>query len=591
LNCVLVATLLSQLLQTAQASWFGGNGAEYDSERLYRIDFVRAMQEAEEARIEAMHRKSLTDRILALAEKVVPGSRRMNDQDQYFKYEDVNDWNQVDLAEMAIKYTGCQNIKRWDDDMAAGGDSPLMMDRFVMFRLCDADQCSAYNDWGCNSNYGEYLIPMEDYLSLMAEYHFQQFSRYCKTCYLCSKLDYYNESEEEEEDQGDDKVDMDDDVNITEAYANYGDDAWVGYRQYWYEPDYWDDDGNGGNNRRRTGYSYYQQGGGAANYYYGDKGYNFSYGDYNDNKWYEDQDTGKCIFEDVCSNYRGACKSYNPNATFYESYFSCSKFTVGNNAVYLAPHCRSDGHTIGIGMYSDQYCTDFTGDEETVAQFTGQKFDDDELSNYYDKTCISCQASEGFSLITDDAISQNQDLTYPLCSVLYESSAKCNKYASDTLAYSDDEWNQAMNEDEVCDFLEAMNDHSYNEYGQLYLGSNDLGEWFDDPRASTGQKMLLLLSLASFVFLAVYSAYLTKKLIYRKPWRPPRNVHSPYSSGAYASGPARAVAEAGRVSRANSGIVALRSGDGSSSMRDAWGDNDTYARSYRGGGSEGGTFA
>mmetsp|Transcript_3694 Transcript_3694/g.4920 ORF Transcript_3694/g.4920 Transcript_3694/m.4920 type:complete len:611 (+) Transcript_3694:31-1863(+) len=576
--CLVV--VLCSLAGSANAAWFGKPKDE--SERIYRIEFVKAMEEAEDAKREAEHRKSLTDRILALAQKVSSGSgRRMEDENQYYKYEDVNDWNAVEnMAGMAIKYTGCQNIQRWDDTMAAGGESPFLMDRFVMFRLCDANKCSSYNKWGCNSNYGEYVIPMEDYLSLMADYHFQQYSRYCQTCYLCSKLDYYKVTEDEDATQQ--GVD-DDTVNITEA--TYDDDAWSGYRQYWYEPDYWEDDDYNGN-RRRTGYSYYQQGGGAANYYYGDSGYNFTYGDYMENKWYEDANTGKCVFEEVCTNYRGACKSYNPNATFYESYFTCSSFTVGSTVGYLAPHCRSDGHTIGIGLYSDSYCSNYTGDESKVQEFTGQTFDDGELTNYYDKNCIPCHASEGFSLITDDALSANEDLTYPLCSVLYESSAKCNKHASDTLTYNDDETNQEMNEETVCGFLESMNEHSYTEYGQIYLASNDLGEWFEDPRASLSQKMLLLVSMAAFTYFAVYSVYLTKKLIYRKPWRPPRNVHSPYSSGASDAASAYAVSEVGRASRARSGILSLRSGEGASYLRDPWGDHDNYSKR-----TGGGTFA
>ena len=155
-----------------------------------------------------------------------------------------------------------------------------------------------------------------------------------------------------------------------------------------------------------------------------------------DKAWYEDEDTGKCIFENVCTNFRSACKTFNPNATFYENYFSCSKFTVGNNAVYLAPHCRSDGSSIGIGIYSDQYCSDFIGDEVDISEFTGQNFDDGELQSYYDKTCLSCSASDGFSLITDDALKADQDLTYPLCTVLYQNSAKCNLYAANILEYT-----------------------------------------------------------------------------------------------------------------------------------------------------------
>ena len=222
-----------RLMVVTLSSLFSLNHAllhtRYDSERMYRDEFVRAMKEIEDERQRETHRQSIMERILNVAKKVVTTSsqtsRRLNDQ--YFKYEDVNDWNIVgNLAEMAIKYTGCQNIKRWDDNMAKYGEgSPLFMDRFVMFRLCEAEYCSAYNKRGCDYNFGEYMIPMEDYLSLMAEYHFQQFSRYCKTCYHCMKLDYYNAGED-----GNAAPDDDTTQANTTNYDNYsyGDDYWAG---------------------------------------------------------------------------------------------------------------------------------------------------------------------------------------------------------------------------------------------------------------------------------------------------------------------------------------------------------------------------
>jgi hypothetical protein len=147
--------------------------------------------------------------------------------------------------------------------------------------------------------------------------------------------------------------------------------------------------------------------------------------------WYADDD-GKCIFEHVCSNFRYACRDFNPNATFYEDYYSCSAFAVGNNVGYLGPHCGSDGRTIGIGIYKDAFCSVYLGDEQDIQQYTGYKFDSSELQFYYDKACISCSAIDGFSLITDDALMASRDITYPLCAMLYENSAKCNRALSVT---------------------------------------------------------------------------------------------------------------------------------------------------------------
>jgi hypothetical protein len=94
---------------------------------------------------------------------------------------------------------------------------------------------------------------------------------------------------------------------------------------------------------------------------------------------------------------------------------------------YLGPHCGSDGRTIGIGIYKDAFCSVFLGDEQDIQQYTGYKFDSTELQFYYDKACISCSAIDGFSLITDDALMASRDIAYPLCNMLYENSAKCNR--------------------------------------------------------------------------------------------------------------------------------------------------------------------
>ena len=92
------------------------------------------------------------------------------------------------------------------------------------------------------------------------------------------------------------------------------------------------------------------------------------------------------------------------------------------------------------------------------------------------------------------------------------------------------------------------------------------GEYVKVVRGATAfQRIALGLSMTIFFGLLGYAVYLTKKLVYRKPWRPPPSVTSPYVGGRDAKF-ASAVSEAGRVSRASSGIVQLRSmsGEGAS---------------------------
>jgi len=95
---------------------------------------------------------------------------------------------------------------------------------------------------------------------------------------------------------------------------------------------------------------------------------------------------------------------------------------------------------------------------------------------------------------------------------------------------------------------------------------NNPREYVKVAREATAfQKIFLGLSMVLFFGLFGYAVYLTKKLVYRKPWRPPTSVTSPYVGGRDARF-ASAASEAGRVSRASSGIAQLRSmsGEGTS---------------------------
>jgi hypothetical protein len=143
--------------------------------------------------------------------------------------------------------------------------------------------------------------------------------------------------------------------------------------------------------------------------------------------WYIAEDGETCLFESVCENYKSACKSYSKKTKYYEDYFTCSEFTVGDQTGYLGPHCRSDGYTIGIGIFEDSDCSSYIGDKVNIQQYTGQAFDDTELKAYYSKECMSCVASESYSLYTDDSFG---NMIYPVCAELHDTSAQCNLHLS-----------------------------------------------------------------------------------------------------------------------------------------------------------------
>ena len=296
-------------------------GARKVSDDAFRSEFMRIMEES----LPGEQRKTdLTKRLLNVARPAAPEFMQVRALEDYQGYS-------VNLTNYALKYIGCSNIHTFSDDLAQSGygsDSVLALNQFVVVRLCPRDECSNYHKYGCNSDFGDYLIPMEDYLQIMKENYFEQYEQYCETCAACNGQSYGN--------------------------GNYG------YYQY------------GNNNGRRLA---------------DDDGYNYDDG-YNNN----DDNANACDYYD-CDNYKRACKNYYTQEKYMEEYFQCGQFYLGNKVAYLGPHCMSDGKTIGIGIYRDQYCNEYNAPLTDISASTGMDLSDEYLKFYYPKSCISCLAS------------------------------------------------------------------------------------------------------------------------------------------------------------------------------------------------------
>jgi len=103
----------------------------------------------------------------------------------------------------------------------------------------------------------------------------------------------------------------------------------------------------------------------------------------------------------------------------------------------------------------------------------------------------------------------------------------------------------------MCTFIEAVTTNTYNEYGEIYTEPvSGIYKWTRKVTAS--QIFMLLLSVSVFCGLSAYAVHLHLKLYRRKPWTPPARFSIRRDSDDCAS-------EAGRISRHNSGIIAMRS--------------------------------
>jgi hypothetical protein len=291
-----------------------------------RHDFLRAMDEV------TQQKRSLEFLQSKLLEHSIPRRSLAN------AAADDDGSSSLDLTKYALKYLGCQNIKSFSDDLAQDEDSKtvLALNKFVVFRLCQADKCSTYNKYGCMYNFGEYVIDMEMYLAIMAEYHYQKFLEYCATCIDCMT-----------------------------------------------PPDNMEDD-----------YVY------QANQVYNmtDDAYNATFNASANVAWNAAYD---CEYYHACKNYGKACKNYHSNMQYNEDdnqYLQCTEFVVGNENVYIGPHCGSDGYTLTLGIFQDNECTELIGDQVDFAYYTGLSLNDD-LSFYSNPTCVSCKNSVSMTFL------------------------------------------------------------------------------------------------------------------------------------------------------------------------------------------------
>jgi hypothetical protein len=113
-----------------------------------------------------------------------------------------------DVSNYSLKYVKCQMIRTYSDSIAAYQGNEYMpntileREQFVVFRFCPTSSCSADSNYGCDSNYGEYILPLSDYLTAMKDYNDDRLQAYCDYCEECAAAnnnrnlgEYYNVSE------------------------------------------------------------------------------------------------------------------------------------------------------------------------------------------------------------------------------------------------------------------------------------------------------------------------------------------------------------------------------------------------------------
>jgi len=143
------------------------------------------------------------------------------------------------------------------------------------------------------------------------------------------------------------------------------------------------------------------------------------------------------------------------------------------SALYAGGMCSSNGEKIKIGIFTDEYCSQYRSDLEVDDFLNGYQLSHALLKNVYNKdSCISC-TEINWEVVDDDA-NQNDDgeaQVTDMCQTIYEEAGKCeskygfNNYWKDNEDYA----NQYNQEDIVCSFVQSLMKGDYDEEGEIDL--------------------------------------------------------------------------------------------------------------------------
>lgn len=224
-----------------------------------------------------------------------------------------------------------------------------------------------------------------------------------------------------------------------------------------------------------------------------------------------DNDGHSCAYYDECYDYVNICAGADDdNAVEYEDFFECQAFENKNGEqMYVGPHCASDGQTIKVDVYYDEYCSKYAGDDIEINYFTNMPFTSEGMEDYYKQDCISCLESELPYNQIDDDVNDNDQIT-ELCENLYYQSAKCNRAIGSVYGNQNEENVENM----VCYFIENIVEDKYDEYGEIYINNFDYKGVVNMVReqASDAQIVFLSFNIFTVICLFLYSCILHRKL-------------------------------------------------------------------------------
>jgi len=510
--------------------------------------FVKEMsgdsKRARELRKKVMSKAKL---VRSLQEESSSAASTADGTDDY--YHAVGEWDNAfkfDATQYSLSYHRCAAVKQFDDELAAAEDSTTVFitKNFAVFRFCPSTMCESSvvtevnaetgetevvteenpetdelemvmkeggaNGEGCQSNYGEYMIELGDYLSLMVEYHNDRFEKYCDTCESC-------------------------------MYDVY---------QVWMKNGY-----SGRHLKERSDLSFLDD--------LETEDFHTAHRELGYNKY------AACPEYDICHSFSQICKT-GLDDTLTE-YFDCTQVQKSNGqTAYMGPHCSADGVTITLGVYSDEYCSEYIGNGVSAASFLGYELEGDELSPYVsgnlmdvlpekdvlsymessanidaeyyrpaDSLCIPCKASrQSFENRVGDYPDDDTEIS-EICTSMYMLSARCDKhYRMYSTKTSSAAYAQAvLEEDLTCDFIDSvvmgnyaesgfanidtMQDYTTEENSNMFTNNMLYAQYGSQVQDVTAPQIWgLSAALLACAILAGWAASLNRSLNKGTSWRP-----------------------------------------------------------------------
>jgi len=455
--------------------------------------FMKAMNQGENARflkkVNDQKRKNLWRNLLSQAKPASSSISRELDNNGN-NAEDGVDWDNLgfDMTSYSLKYTGCSAVKTYDADKAADQASTVLTTkRFALFRLCPSNNCNQYTVTGCGRNYGEYVLEMDAFLQGIVEFNNQRYWHYCHLCKRCNALENFGQTmangaaaeqemyesmeaaNQEYYEQQQEQYENEDQQYADEDAQNYNDDANNGGRKLDEEAEEGNDEANDDANTNNNGNNYVN----AAAYGWNENVYG---------EWQDDWNVAWMSFnwrilpycsadeletcsdaDDICSDFSdygsgegNEDENVQQDENAADAFSSCTE--VGDG-YWIAPHCGSDGYTITLGVYQDEYCDEYVGDEVSVSDILGYSVDED----FFPHNCVSCEVSDE-ELEFNDFVDQDNDFEN------YENwlDEKWEYYVQMMEQQSDNQEAQQEYSDQQQNYYEYNNYDDANQNGYYY---------------------------------------------------------------------------------------------------------------------------